>query len=92
MSLFRRRPHEDSLKALRGLQESVAALETRLRALETDQHSVRADVDLQWEKVNRAIGRLAKREGVSTPSADPDGGGERSADQLNEAIRRGDPI
>jgi hypothetical protein len=53
--------------------------------LKSDALAMRADVDLQWEKVNRAISRFAKRDAVAEEKVN-------GADDLNERIRRGDPI
>lgn len=85
----------------RRLQESLRSFETALedlstccsnngdavRRLDREQNAVRADVDLQWEKVNRALSRFAKRDAVAEKVNGPDG-----SDDLNERIRRGDPI
>jgi hypothetical protein len=55
--------------------------------LKSDSQAMRADVDLQWEKVNRAMSRFAKRDAVAE---DKTNGVDVS--DLNERIRRGDPI
>lgn len=84
------------------LQESLKRFDTALddlatccsknaeavNALEREQHAVRSDVDLQWDKVNTAIGRMAKRDAVQEKKVN----GEDGLADLNERIRRGDPI
>jgi hypothetical protein len=91
MGLFNRTP--------RGLQETLARLETAVAdihgccgknteavgKLKSDAQAMRADVDLQWEKVNRAISRFAKRDAVEEEKTN-------GFDDLNERIRRGEPI
>jgi hypothetical protein len=48
-------------------------------------------MDLQWEKVNRAMARLAKRDAVET--GDEGGNGSPStADEISARILRGEPI
>ncbi len=64
---------------------TVVAGRTPRRKLKSDALAMRADVDLQWEKVNRAISRFAKRDAVAEEKVN-------GADDLNERIRRGDPI
>ncbi len=61
--------------------------------LKSDALAMRADVDLQWEKVNRAISRFAKR--AISRFAKRDAVADEKvngSDDLNERIRRGDPI
>jgi hypothetical protein len=53
--------------------------------------SARADIDLQWEKVNRALARFAKRDAVEA-KADEGNGEPSSTDVLNARIMRGEPI
>jgi hypothetical protein len=91
MGLFNRTP--------RGLQETLSRLEIAVSdihgccgknteavsKLKSDALAMRADVDLQWEKVNRAISRFAKRDAVADEKVN-------GSDDLNERIRRGDPI
>jgi hypothetical protein len=91
MGLFNRTPP--------GLQETLSRLEIAVSdihnccgknteavsKLKSDALAMRADVDLQWEKVNRAISRFAKRDAVAEEKTN-------GLDDLNERIRRGEPI
>lgn len=84
----------------RDLQEQVTALHRRLEDLGEAYASIARDVDrmtgqvqnvtaevqLQWEKVQKAIGRLSKRDAIEEKA-----NGQDEAD-LNERIRRGEPI
>lgn len=94
MGLFNRRenPLQESLqrfeKALDDLSTCCSNNAESVRELEREQRAVRADVDLQWDKVNRALGRMAKREAVDTKSNGP----SSDVDDLNERIRRGEPV
>lgn len=80
-----------------GLENRVRGLETAAedlaRCCENNANALkplRADMDLQWEKVNRAMARLAKRDAVETVA--DEGNGSPSADELSERILRGEPI
>lgn len=76
---------------VRGLRSDLRDIDERCRTLESRMESVTADSLLQWEKVTRALGRLAKRAEVQ--SAERDGRTEQGAchsiDEKNEIIRRG---
>lgn len=73
-------------KALDDLATCCSNNADHVRELKSSEKALRADVDLQWDKVNRALGRMAKRDAV-----DGKGNGESELD-LNEKIRRGIPI
>lgn len=77
-------------KALIEERENVRDLQERLRTVEHELQSVTADSLLQWEKVNRALGRLAKRtEAEATERGGSAQDGARTPEQLNAIIRAG---
>ncbi len=74
----------------RDLAESVIALEKRLESLPSDMAAMRADIDLQWEKVQRAIGRLAKRDAVeANATGAPNPTGQPTDEQVTQLILEG---
>ena len=75
---------------LRDLRRELLDLADGFRALQGRMESVDADSMLQWEKVNRALGRLAKRaEANATEPNGPDRGACKSMEEINEIIRAG---
>lgn len=76
--------------AIRALEELVAASKTDWEGLARELPGLRADMDLQWEKVNRALGRLAKRDAIeaqATGAVDPNG--PTSEDEITQQILEG---
>lgn len=72
------------------LRREVLALRDGLVSLEGAQQAVTADSLLQWEKVNRALGRLAKRaEATATEHDGPTRGACKTVEEVNEIIRAG---
>lgn len=90
MSFWRREPSDLAAKALGALGDRVEALEHQLRAHATSMAALEADSSLQWEKVNRAVGRLAKRDAAEAGSHLGEVNGPQSDEALNEIIRRGE--
>lgn len=89
MSFWRREPSDSAAKALGALAERVEGLEHQLRAHATSMAALEADSSLQWEKVNRAVGRLAKRDATEAGRHLGEANGPQSDEQLNEIIRAG---
>lgn len=83
------RPLQDTLRSLETALEDLSTCcsnnAENVRSLQSQERALRADMDLQWEKVNRAIGRFAKRDAVEEKA-------NGSEADLNERIRRGEPI
>ena len=87
-----------SKKHTGALGDQVSALETAVedlaRCCENNTSALRplrADMDLQWEKVNRAMARLAKRAAVDTVE-DEGNGSPSQFDAISARIMRGEPI
>jgi hypothetical protein len=81
----------DALEAAqRDLSEAASDLRNALANLPSELHAMRTDIDLQWEKVQRAIGRLAKREASEAASqlGDP-GNSQPPVDRETQLILEG---
>ena len=91
MGLFARRsnPLQETLQrfetALDDLATCCSNNAEEVRRLKSANEAIEADVHLQWDKVNRALGRMSKREALDEKANGP-------SNDINERIRRGEPI
>lgn len=75
-------------KRLGELVESHHAIQRQLEGIPSTLAAMRSDIDLQWEKIQRALGRLAKRDATEA-NADRAGDGESSEEQITQMILEG---
>ena len=94
-----RSPQESLENRFKSLDQVIEDLATccsnnaeAVRELQSVVKNVRGDVDLQWEKVNRGLARLARRADAQQEQASEGNGEDRTADAISQAILEGRPV